>query len=63
MKRQYIHREPIAVQPTRLEAGEYLTLSDYARSKGLTRLTIYNMVKRGDLVSVRVGNKALLIRI
>ena len=63
MKRVYIKRPPVAVSPSRLEAGEYLTLTDYARSKGITRLTAYNMLKRGEIMGVRVGGRAVLIRV
>lgn len=63
-KRNYIHPVPVVVQPTHISGGRYVTLTDYARREGITRMTAYNLLKKGAISgSVRVGGRAVLIRV
>lgn len=63
-KRVYIKPTPVAVEPTFIPGGHYVTLTDYARREGITRMTAYNLIKKGAVSgSVRVGGRAVLIRI
>lgn len=63
-KRVYTKPQPIDVQPTFISGGRYVTLTDYARREGITRMTAYNLIKKGVISgSVRVGGRAVLIRI
>ena len=64
MKRVYIKPQPIEVKPTFISGGRYVTLTDYARREGITRMTAYNLIKKGAVSgSVRVGGRAVLIRV
>ena len=63
-KRVYIKPQPIEVSPTFISGGRYVTLTDYARREGITRMTAYNLLKKGAISgSVRVGGRAVLIRV
>lgn len=54
---------PKKMTPVHIPGGFYLNLTDYARSIGVTRLTAYNRVQKGDVDTVRVGPKTVLIKI
>ena len=55
--------QPQKMTPVHIPGGFYLNLTDYARSVGVTRLTAYNRVQKGDVDVVRVGPKTVLIKI
>lgn len=63
-KRVYTKPVPVAVEPVFISGGRYVTLTDYARREGITRMTAYNLIKKGAISgSVRVGGRAVLIRV
>jgi len=63
-KRIYVKPKPIAVQPVFISGGHYVTLTDYARREGITRMTAYNLIKKGTISgSVKVGGRSVLIRV
>ena len=61
--RKWEKKMPKKMTPVHIPGGFYLNLTDYARSIGVTRLTAYNRVERGEVDVVRVGPKTVLIRI
>ena len=46
MTRSYTRIEKQHVEPIEVPAGRYLTLSDYAKTQGMHRLTAYTRMKR-----------------
>lgn len=61
--RKWEKRQPSKMTPAYIRSGFYLSLTDYARSIGVTRLTAYNRVQKGEVDVVRVGPKTVLIKI
>ena len=63
-KRVYVKPVPVEVKPVFISGGRYVTLTDYARREGITRMTAYNLIKKGAVSGcVRVGGRAVLIRL
>ncbi len=63
-KRPYTKPIPVDVKPVFISGGRYVTLTDYARREGITRMTAYNLIKKGAVSgAVRVGGRAVLIRV
>lgn len=60
-KKKYNKIEPQQVEPIVIPAGKYLTLSDYARSEGITRMTAYLRAKRGGIITIMVGRVRLVL--
>ena len=52
-----------SIAPAYIRRGFYLTITDYARRAGVTRLTAYNQLERGEIDGVRIGPKTVLIRV
>jgi hypothetical protein len=62
-KRAWSHPSPIDIEPVLIKRGHYLSITDYARQAGVTRLTAYNQMRRGEIDTVRVGVKTVLVKI
>ncbi len=63
MTRKWEKPEKVKIPPVHISGGMYLNLTDYARQEGITRLTARNRMLRGELKTVRVGPKTILVRI
>lgn len=63
MTRKWEKPKPQKVTPVYLQAGFYLNLMDYARKEGITRMTAYLRVQKGEVDVARVGDKTVLIKI
>ena len=61
-KRAYTHPTPQPVQPVEIPAGKYVTLSDYARAVGISRLAAYARLKRDEIIGIRIGKRAVLVQ-
>ena len=38
----------------------YMTISDYAKKHDVTRQTVYNWIKKGDINTTRIGSQQLI---
>lgn len=63
MTRKWEKPKPVRMTPVHISGGFYLNLTDYARSQGMTRVTAYNRVQRGEVEAVKIGPKTVLVRI
>ena len=39
----------------------YMTIQDYAKKIGVTRQTIYNRIKSGDIKPTKIGSQQLIL--
>lgn len=63
MTRKWEKPIPQQIPPVHVPAGFYLPLTDYARREGMTRLTAYNRARRGEIHTVRLGERTVLVKI